>query len=163
MILTGAKIRELRIISPHEPRTTVPLDGGCTASFGESFAGYDIRLDQGHTMVPGRTVLASSVEEFTMPGNVLGVVHDKSTWARRGLAVQNTVIEPGWRGFLTLELVWTPVLNWKQKLTWLFGREQKLVLEKSWPIAQVVFHEIAGTAHYDGKYQNQRRGPQGAL
>jgi dCTP deaminase len=28
----------------------------------------------------------------------MGIVHDKSTWARRGLVVQNTVIEPGWHG-----------------------------------------------------------------
>jgi dCTP deaminase len=31
----------------------------------------------------------------------MGIVHDKSTWARRGLVVQNTVIEPGWHGYQT--------------------------------------------------------------
>ena len=41
-----------------------------------------------------------------MPRDMVGVVHDKSTWARRGLSVFNTVIEPGWRGKLTLELVY---------------------------------------------------------
>ena len=39
-----------------------------------------------------------------MPSDVLGQVCDKSTWARRGVAVQNTIIEPGWRGYLTVEL-----------------------------------------------------------
>ena len=34
----------------------------------------------------------------------MGIVHDKSTWARRGLVVQNTVIEPGWHGYLTIEV-----------------------------------------------------------
>jgi deoxycytidine triphosphate deaminase len=30
----------------------------------------------------------------------MGIVHDKPTGARRGLVVQNTVIEPGWPGVL---------------------------------------------------------------
>lgn len=153
MILTGAKIRELRIISPHKPRTVIPVADGRTASYGESFAGYDIRLDQTCLLIPGQTFLASSVEQFAMPGNVLGIVHDKSTWARCGIAVQNTVIEPGWRGYLTLELTWSPIQSWSTRF----------VLEKGWPIAQIIFHEIAGTAHYEGKYQNQARGPQSAL
>ena len=43
----------------------------------------------------GRFVIASAIEEFDMPDDLVGIVHDKSTWARRGLSVFNTVIEPG--------------------------------------------------------------------
>jgi dCTP deaminase len=155
MILTGTQIREYQILDPHVERTTVPIGPNRSASYGESFAGYDIRLDQSVHLEPGYTFLASSLEQFQMPDNVLGVVHDKSTWARLGLAVQNTVIEPGWGGFLTLELVWTP----------LYGdlHRASLHLEEGWPIAQVVFHLVNGRAQYVGKYQNQKRGPQEAL
>jgi dCTP deaminase len=94
-------------------------------SHGLGEVGYDIRIKQEIKFIPypdrqmirvstgrqvemleGRFVIASAIEEFTMPSSLAGVVHDKSTWARRGLAVFNTVIEPGWRGFLTLDLVY---------------------------------------------------------
>ena len=81
-----------------------------------------------------------------MPPDVLGIVHDKSTWARLGLACQNTVIEPGWHGWLTLELT-----N--------HGTEA-LTIERGMPIAQVIFHFVDDdTVGYEGKYQDQRRGP----
>jgi dCTP deaminase len=87
-------------------------------SFGLSEAGYDIRIKQdiefaadvfwmdGIWMGEGNFTLASAIEEFHMPSDLVGIVHDKSTWARKGLSVFNTVIEPGWCGFLTLELVY---------------------------------------------------------
>ena len=40
-----------------------------------------------------RFILASAIEEFDVPNNLLGIVHDKSSWARKGLSVFNTVIE----------------------------------------------------------------------
>ena len=82
-----------------------------------------------------------------MPKNILGVAHDKSTWVRRGLTVQNTVIDPGWCGHLTLE-----ISN--------HGKE-RLVIKLGDPIAQIVFHllDMPSLYAYDGKYQNQERGP----
>lgn len=53
---------------------------------------------------PGGFCLAESCEYFRMPSNVDAIVHDKSTYARLGVAAQNTVLEPGWYGTLTLEL-----------------------------------------------------------
>ena len=82
-------------------------------SYGLSEAGYDIRIKQSVILHPFRRfVLASSIERFEMPDNLVGIVHDKSTWARRKVSVFNTVIEPDWRGFLTLEIVyhgWKPL------------------------------------------------------
>jgi dCTP deaminase len=89
----------------------------------------------------GNFTLASAIEEFQMPERLVGIVHDKSTWARQGLSVLNTVIENGWCGFLTLELVY-------------HGREG-LHIPAGAGIAQVVFHETSRFASYDGKYQNQ--------
>ncbi|MNY31589.1 Deoxycytidine triphosphate deaminase [compost metagenome] len=131
-------------------------------SFGMSEAGYDLRIKQdiqfkagvpgsmfvsvnGSDFIPGRFTLASAIEEFQMPTNLVGIVHDKSTWARRGLSVFNTVIEPGWNGFLTLELV--------------YHGSNDLVIPAGSGIAQVVFHATSAVASYDGKYQNQEDNP----
>ena len=96
-------------------------------------------------VTPGKFVLASAMEEFNMPHNLVGVVHDKSTWARRGLSVFNTVIEPGFRGGLTLELV--------------YHRNTELVIPAGAGIAQVIFHLTTNPAQYDGKYQYQSTDP----
>lgn len=115
-------------------------------SHGLSEAGYDIRVKQRIWLNKNcRFTLASAIEEFDMPQHLIGIVHDKSTWARKGLSVFNTVIECGWKGFLTLELAY-------------HGRED-LVIPAGAGIAQVIFHEIAMPAHYSGKYQNQEDRP----
>ena len=120
-------------------------------SYGLSEAGYDIRIKQSVTLHPFRRfVLASSIERFEMPDNLVGVVHDKSTWARRKVSVFNTVIEPDWRGFLTLEIVYH---GWKP-----------LRIPAGAGIAQVIFHELSDTASYgDGKYQDQPDAPVGHI
>lgn len=155
MILSGATIQKRHIIRPHLPRTEMRLPDGSRISFGESFAGYDIRIRETVTLPMGRTMLASTIEEFRLPDDVIGVVHDKSSWARRGVSVQNTILEPGWRGWLTLELLLSPLVNATQCLT----------IETGWPVGQVVFHQIdQSTAGYgDGKYQDQPPRPVDAL
>lgn len=129
---------------------TVHLETGC--SYGLSSCGYDVRLDQDVVVPVGRCVLASTMEQFTMPQDLVGSVHDKSTWARRGLAVQNTIIEPGWRGFLTLELSNHGVSPFR--------------LGAGTPIAQVMFHLLDQPTVQPyperGKYMDQERGPVGA-
>lgn len=130
-------------------------------SYGLSEIGYDIRVKQdihfwldpsGHPMVsvngvikPGRFCLASSVEEFQMPNSLGAIGHDKSTNARLGVQVFNTVIEPGWNGFLTLELV--------------FNAEQPVHIPAGSGIMQVIFHSLAHNAVYDGKYRDQADEP----
>ena len=135
-------------------------------SHGLSEAGYDIRIKQsiqfsksidgvrrvgillpGHEpdFDDGRFAIASTVEEFDMPEDLVGVVHDKSTWARRGLSVFNTVIEPGWKGFLTLELV--------------YHGNDELTIPAGAGIAQVLFHQVSVPIRYAGKYQDQEDRP----
>jgi len=53
---------------------------------------------------PGQFVLCRSVETFAIPEDVVGIVVGKSTYARCGLIVNCTPMEPGWRGELTIEL-----------------------------------------------------------
>ena len=146
MILPAQTIRALQPVEPFAERTAI---NGATGGLGP--AGYDIHIDQDIWLWPGRFLLASAAEHFQMPADVLGVVHDKSTWARRGVAVQNTVIEPGWSGYLTLEVT----LH-----AWRFLR-----ICRGTPIAQILFHRLeqATEAPYQGRYQDQARGPQPAL
>lgn len=49
-------------------------------------------------------VLARTVEYFRIPQNVLALCVGKSTYARLGLVVNVTPLEPGWEGQVTLEL-----------------------------------------------------------
>jgi dCTP deaminase len=49
-------------------------------------------------------VLVSTIERVKFPNDICGTVMDKSSWARRGLAVQNTKFDPGFEGYPTLEL-----------------------------------------------------------
>lgn len=147
MILPGQRINNM-LIETCEPRT---VWRGFT--YGRSAAGYDIRIAQNMILWPGRFVLASSIERFAMPRNLLAVVHDKSTHIRRGLTVGNTVLEPGWQGWLTLEL--------KNASQWRWIR-----LRRGQPIAQVVFHMLAEPAaepYSGGKYDNQPDRPVPAI
>ena len=143
-------------ITSWPPRNSIAL---------EAFFGYvevEDHSDDGDeptiTRTPGRFTLASSVESFQMPTNLLGIVHDKSTWIRQGMSVANTVIEPGWGPapdrpedgcFLTLELT--------------FHGNEPLTIRAGSGIAQVIFHEIGEQASYGGKYTGQPSRPVAAI
>lgn len=145
MICNGKTLYDRRPVAPM--MATKLREHG--VSYGLAEAGYDIRIKQNIFLHPfSRFSLASTIERFDMPNDLVGIVHDKSTWARRGLSVFNTVIEPGWKGFLTLELVhhgWKPLL-----------------IPAGAGIAQVIFHRLEAPASYgSGKYQNQEDRPVG--
>ncbi len=52
---------------------------------------------------PNSFVLARTVEYFRIPDDVLVVCVGKSTYARCGIIVNVTPLEPGWEGHVTLE------------------------------------------------------------
>lgn len=143
---------------------TKEKNNGVSNGLGE--AGYDIRLKQDIMFEPGpdgkepiimindkrvrgRFVIASAIEEFQMPDNLVAIVHDKSTWARKSISVFNTVIEPGWRGFLTLEIV--------------FHGFEAVFIPAGSGIAQVIFHMVTDPIEYKGKYQDQPDNPVSAI
>lgn len=144
MIIPAQEIRRRGIFSPFNERTVIR-----GRSFGLSSAGYDVRVAESITLFPGDFLLASTMEHFTMPDDLLGYVKDKSSWVRAGLHVHNTVVEPGWRGHLTLELK-----NQGEEDIWIRAGD---------PIAQIVFHllsEPTEQPYGNGKYQDQPAGPQ---
>lgn len=141
MILSAQSIRQRGIFTPFCERTR---EHGMTYGLGP--AGYDVRVSEEIALGPGGYSLASTIEHFTMPNDVLGKVADKSTWARLFLAVQNTIIEPGWRGYLTLELS--------------NHSNRPIIIPKGAPIAQIVLHLLDQPTEqpYAGKYQDQKAG-----
>ena len=150
----------LAILAPIEEMQNCKVRNKGVTSYGLAETGYDIRIKQAIYFKPyERTVividqqqeethentqftLASSIEKFYMPHNVSGFVFNKSTWARQGLEVLPVVIEPSWRGYLTLNLV--------------YHGSKELYVPAGSGIAQVVFHELSdAVTTYNGKYQNQ--------
>ena len=96
---------------------------------------------------PNSFALARTLEYFRIPRNVLVVCVGKSTYARCGIIVNVTPLEPTWEGHLTLEISNTTPLPAK-----IYGGEG---------IAQLLFfqgNEEPETAYADrkGKYQNQK-------
>ena len=52
---------------------------------------------------PNSFVLASTVEYFKIPNDIMVICLGKSTYARCGIIVNVTPLEPGWEGYVTLE------------------------------------------------------------
>lgn len=142
MILSDRSIRKYGIITPWCPRTVI--NG---MSYGQGPASYDVRINQDIVLAPGDFKLASTVEHFDMPDDIAAQVKDKSSWARHGLSVFNTFIDPGWHGFLTLEL---------KNLG-----NRHLMMKRGDPIAQIVFSILdhSTSIPYNGKYQDQANHP----
>lgn len=99
-----------------------------------------------YTIPPRAYALGVSVETFDIPRNVLGICYCKSTYARGGLMVNTTPLEPGWRGQLVIEMANLTDLPMK-----VYANEG---------IAQVVFFEgdqpSITYADRAGKYQDQK-------
>lgn len=106
---------------------------GRVISYGTSSYGYDIRCDnkfkiftninstvidpkdfnpknlvdfEGEVCIipPNSYALACSLERIKMPEDTLAICIGKSTYARCGIIVNVTPIEPGWEGYITIEI-----------------------------------------------------------
>ncbi|MDD5573512.1 MAG: dCTP deaminase [Candidatus Hydrothermia bacterium] len=96
---------------------------------------------------PNSFCLATSLEYFRIPRNVIGLCLGKSTYARCGIVVNITPLEPEWEGHLTIEISNTAPIPAK-----IYAGEG---------IAQLIFiesDEICSVSYKDrhGKYQEQR-------
>ena len=145
-------------------------------SYGLSSYGYDIRVDRkfkvftniNHIVVdpksfdrksfcnvdsptciipPNSFALAKSMEYFKIPRNVIALCIGKSTYARCGIIVNITPLEPEWEGYITLEISNTTPLPAK-----IYANEG---------IAQILFFEpdeVCRVSYVDrkGKYNKQK-------
>ena len=164
------------MIEPFEPGQVKEANGKRIVSYGTSSYGYDIRCSEefkiftniNSTIVdpkefdaksfvdfkgpvciipPNSFALARTVEFFRIPRNVLTICLGKSTYARCGIIVNVTPLEPEWEGHVTLEFSNTTPLPAK-----IYANEG---------VAQVIFiesDEVCETSYRDrgGKYQGQK-------
>lgn len=142
--------------------------GGVT--YGLAEVGYDVRIKQGlhftrdkygnHITIVstdgiiqqrllGWAVNANIIEEFTMPKDLVGIGHPKSSWNRQHLRLGTPIIEPGWNGFLTISLNYVG--------------DEELHVEPGAGIMQVIFHRLESEAAYEGRYQRQPNQVIGAI
>lgn len=96
---------------------------------------------------PNSFILGRSVEHFKIPRRVTGICLGKSTYARCGIVVNVTPLEPEWEGFLTISIANTSSYPVK-----LYAGEG---------IAQIIFiesDEECEVSYRDkkGKYQEQK-------
>jgi dCTP deaminase len=64
-----------------------------------------VDVEQNVAVIPPNSfALARTVERFRMPDDVMALCVGKSTYARCGIIVNVTPLEPGWEGVLTLEI-----------------------------------------------------------
>ena len=164
------------MIEPFEPDQVRECDGGRVISFGTSSYGYDVRCaadfkvftnvnsaivdpksfdESSFVDMPGEVciippnsfALARTVEYFRIPRTVLTICLGKSTYARCGIIVNVTPLEPEWEGHVTLEFSNTTPLPAR-----VYANEG---------VAQMLFFEsdeACETSYRDrgGKYQGQR-------
>ena len=163
------------MIEPFEPGQVREANGNTIVSYGTSSYGYDVRCSNEFKVFtniesavvdpklfdqtsfvdretdvciipPNSFVLARTVEYFRIPRNVLTICLGKSTYARCGIIVNVTPLEPEWEGHVTLEFSNTTPLP--AKIYANEGVAQMLFLESD---------EVCETSYKDrgGKYQGQ--------
>ena len=165
--------QNVNVINPFVSGQETESKGQKVISYGVSSYGYDIRLDTEFKYLKGPTldpkelfdanatkvvyntpfwlqahsfILAQSFERIKVPRDCLALVVGKSTYARIGLIVNTTPLEPLWTGNITLELSNTS--------------DHPIKLYPMEGIAQLVFFECSEVcdisyADKSGKYMNQ--------
>ena len=165
------------MIEPFEYNQVKEVNGQRIVSYGTSSYGYDVRCSREFKIFtninsaivdpkdfddnsfvdvesdvciipPNSFALARTVEYFRIPRKVLTVCLGKSTYARCGIIVNVTPLEPEWEGHVTLEFSNTTPLPAK-----IYANEG---------VAQMLFFEsdeVCDTSYKDraGKYQGQTK------
>lgn len=102
--------------------------------------------DGGFVIRPKQLVLGATLEKITLPNYLVGRLEGKSSLARFGLLVHATSahIDPGFSTVVVLEM-------------YNLG-EQRILLEKGMPIAQIVFYKVSlpPSKSYSGQFAEQQ-------
>jgi dCTP deaminase len=67
-------------------------------------AGVDLRVDDNLFLGPGQQRLAATAERVELSENILGILHIRSSLAREGVIASLALVDPGFRGQLTVSL-----------------------------------------------------------
>lgn len=122
----------------------VPLDPLCHKD--ENYRVVKPNPDGSFVIPPGGFLLGHTVEYFKIPRQCLVVCLGKSTYARLGLVVNVTPLEPEWEGQVVIEMSNTS--------------QRPIKVYTGMGIAQFIFHHsnaVVEVSYKDrnGKYQNQ--------
>jgi dCTP deaminase len=104
--------------------------------------GYDLRILKKAVLKPKHYVLVATLETVELDLNLTACLHIRSSLAREGVIGSFAVVDPGFRGQLTLNLYNVS--------------EKEITLGKGERIVQIVFHKLGSKAKkgYNGSYQN---------
>ena len=107
-------------------------------------AGYDLRALRNEVLEPRKYELVATLETVELGLEVAAFLHIRSSLAREGVIGGFAVVDPGFRGQLTLNLH-----NVSEKEVKVRERER---------IVQIVFHKLGSTSRkgYNGSYQNSK-------
>jgi dCTP deaminase len=107
-------------------------------------AGYDLRSSSEVVIKPKQYELTATLETVELGLKVTGSLHIRSSLAREGIVGSFAVVDPGFRGQLTLNLHNVG--------------EKEITIKEGEPIVQIVFHKLGSPARkgYSGLYQNSR-------
>lgn len=105
-------------------------------------AGYDFASFSAMALGPKNHNLIATSESVELSGQILATIHLKSSFAREGVIGSFSVIDPGYKGRLTLS-----VYN---------AGSRVIHIKENEPIVQVVFHRTGepSAQPYHGKYQD---------
>jgi len=107
-------------------------------------AGYDLRLDRELTIRPLEHGLVATLERVQMGENLAGTLHIRSTLPRSGIVASLALVDPGFRGQLTVSLFNASPRQFK--------------MAKSDKFLQLVLHHLGTKTQrpYAGKYQDSQ-------
>ena len=96
MALSDSEIREALT---EESLVIAPFD---EASVGP--AGYDLRLSAEVALAPSEHRLVATMETVELGRDLVGILHVRSSLAREGILASLALVDPGFRGQLTISL-----------------------------------------------------------
>ena len=105
-------------------------------------AGYDLRSAQDVVLKPREQRLLATLERVELTSNILGLLHIRSSFAREGIFASLAIVDPGFRGQLTVSL-----LN---------AGEGELKIRQGESFLQLTLIQLSSNAErsYEGKYQD---------
>ena len=107
-------------------------------------AGIDLRVDRSLVLKPGEHTLVATAERVELSEKFVGILHIRSSLAREGVVASLALVDPGFRGQLTVSLH-----NAGDRLVSLRKGERFIQLS-------LLRLGMPATHAYVGKYQNSR-------
>ena len=119
------------VLSPFDPSS---LNG----------AGYDLHMAMETAIPAGKHQLAATMERVELPDDLTGTLHIRSSLARAGILASLALVDPGFRGQLTISLYNAGTETFR--------------MSKGDKFVQIVLHRLDTKTHrpYRGRYQDSQ-------